>query len=110
MSILKIQLKNKFKLKDLEKLNCFLGIKMSYFNEGIVLSQRKYTLGIFEKSGLGLESRLLGAKESKILIERNFDLKNDNSKSIEDPTFYKKLIEKLIYLNITRPDLSFALH
>lgn len=41
---------------------------------------------------------------------KDTDLKNDKSNSINNPTIYKKLVGKLIYLNITMLDLSFPVH
>jgi len=36
------------------------------------------------------------------------DLWFDDSHTLDDPGIYKRLIEKLIYLTITRPDITFA--
>jgi len=104
IGITKILLEKQFKLKDLGILSYFLGIEVSHSPQGIYLSQRKYALGILEESGLS------GAKPSKIPMERHIDLKNDDSLLIKNPTFYRKMVGKMIYLNITRPDLSFTVN
>lgn len=101
---IKTNIEDNFKIKDLGKLNYFLGIEVLYSEEGIYLSQRKYALGILE------ESELIEAKPSKIPMERHTNLRNDKAKPLKNPTFYRSLVGKLIYLNITRPDLSFPVH
>lgn len=39
--------------------------------------------------------------------DENFGLNHDDT-LIYDPTLYTKLIDKLLYLTITRPDISFS--
>lgn len=41
---LKSQLSKQFKLKDLGKLGYFLGLEIAHSEEGIIVSQRNYTL------------------------------------------------------------------
>ena len=41
-----------FQTKDLGKLNYFLGIEITLFNSGVVMSQRKYVFDILEETGM----------------------------------------------------------
>ena len=50
-------------MKDLGKLNYFLGIEVAWNSEGLFLCQRKYALDIISKTGL------LGAKPAKTPLE-----------------------------------------
>lgn len=56
------------------------------------------------------ENDLYEAKSSKIPIERQININDDEYERISNPTFYKKLVGKLIYLNISMLDLSFGVH
>jgi len=41
-------------------------------------------------------------------MKANVDLWFDDSHTFDDPERYKRLIEKLIYLTITKPDIIFV--
>lgn len=86
---LKIIWENNFKIKDLSRLSYFLVIEVSHSEESVFLSQRKYTQDILNESGLW------GAKISKIPMERNMNMRNDVTKPIDNPTFYRTMIGKL---------------
>ena len=49
---LKQHLCSHFQTKDLGKLKYFLGIEIAQSNSGVVLSQRKYALGVLEETGM----------------------------------------------------------
>jgi hypothetical protein len=54
------------------------------------------------------DSSLLAVKPSKFPMEQNIKLSKDNGSLLEDPTSYRHLIFRLIYLTITRPNLAYA--
>lgn len=64
---IKSHLHAKFHIKDVGKLKYFLGIEASQFYQGIIISQRKYTLDIFHKFGQ------LGTSLSPISLIHNLD-------------------------------------
>ena len=51
---------------------------------------------------------MLGCKPASTPMEANVDLWCDNSHLLDNPEQYRRLIEKLIYLIVTRPDITFA--
>lgn len=105
-------LKSVFDIKDLGELKYFLGIEICRSSEGLFLSQRKYTLDLLSETGK------LGSKPAKTPLEDGYKVKRKGEKGTDDPldkphadpSQYRRLVGKLIYLTITRPDLCFAVN
>ncbi|XP_016570718.1 uncharacterized mitochondrial protein AtMg00810-like [Capsicum annuum] len=109
------EIQKKFKMKDLGELKFFLGIEFSRSVKGIVMPQRKYALELVAATGLG------GAKPVGTPLEVNQKLtsvkydEHINNASVErdnllaDPTTYQRLVGRLLYLTMTRPDLAFSI-
>ena len=106
-------LKDTFKIKDLGDLRYFLGIEFARNKDGIIMHQRKYCLELISDMGLS------GSKPIRAPIELNqkltsaeFDLyfpqESKTDKLLKDPSVYQKLVGRLLYLTITRPDITFA--
>ncbi|EOY04498.1 Uncharacterized protein TCM_019739 [Theobroma cacao] len=96
-------LQKSFKLKDLGTPKYFLGLEIARCKKGILLCQRKYVLDLLNEHGM------LGCKPVTTLIDYNCKLtKTDDAEQISDPSKYRQLVGKLIYLTFTRPDITFA--
>ncbi|RVW31012.1 Retrovirus-related Pol polyprotein from transposon TNT 1-94 [Vitis vinifera] len=87
--------------KDLGKLKYFLGIEIAQSSSGVVLSQRKYALDILEETGM------LDCKPVDTPMDPNVKLVPGQGEPLGDPGRYRRLVGKLNYLTITRPDISF---
>ncbi len=101
-SDLKKLLKQKFEMKDLGELHYFLGIEVIKSPKGIWLLQRQYALNKLAEFGM------TGCKPISILFEQNVKLGADEGDLMEDTIMYKRIVGSLIYMTITRPDLSYA--
>ena len=104
LTIFKSYLSDCFKMKDLGPLKYFLGIEVARNASGLFLCQRKYTLDIISEVGL------LGAKPCAFPIEQHHPLAHDDTTPLVDAATYRRLVGRLIYLAVTRPDLSYAVH
>lgn len=51
---------------------------------------------------------LTGAKPTTTLVLKNIQLCSDKGKLLHDPKKYRRLVGRLLYLNFTRPDISYA--
>ncbi|PKI43274.1 hypothetical protein CRG98_036360 [Punica granatum] len=91
-----------FRIKDLGALRYFLGIEVSRMNSGLFLCQRKYALDILSECGM------LDSRPSEFPMEQNHRLSSESSTLLDDPGQYRRLVGRLLYLTITRPDLTYS--
>lgn len=99
------------KIKNLGELKFFLGIEFSRSKKGILMNQRKYALELLAEAGL------IGGKVALTPLKCNMKLtiteitngngENEFVEMCEDVHQYQRMIGKLLYLTITRPDISY---
>jgi hypothetical protein len=51
---------------------------------------------------------MMGCKPISIPLEQNVKLSVDEEDLVEDTTMYRRIVGSLIYMTITRPDLSYV--
>ncbi|GKB82293.1 uncharacterized mitochondrial protein-like protein [Tanacetum coccineum] len=84
-------------IKDLGQLSYYLGIEFLRNKTGIAMTQRKYALELLEHASL-----------LSIPLDPIIKLNSTDREPLSDPSQYRTLVGKLLYLTITRPDLAFA--
>lgn len=99
---LKDMLSHAFLMKDLGELRYFLGLEIDRSSAGFFVSQRKYTLDLLK------EYNMMDAKPLQLPMDPNLKLTPDKGDILPSPTAYQRLLGKLIYLTITRPDIAFS--
>jgi len=93
-------IKNKFKIKDIGKVNFIIGIKFIRHKNGYFLNQERYTTDLIKKYELTNAAPI----RNMIPIE-NIELRR---KKINETT-YRRAVGSLLYLGIcTRPDILYA--
>jgi hypothetical protein len=104
ISMVKDLLHNHFKIKDLGRLKYFLGIEVAKSKKGLFLSQRQYALDIISDCGL------TATKPADFPMEQNLKLSPSDGTILSDPAPYRRLVGRLIYLTVTRPDIAYPVN
>lgn len=91
-----------FSIKDLGPIKYYHGIEVVGFAAVFHLSQRKYAMDLLASAGL------TEAKPLSIPFDPNKKLLLNQGNSLANASLYRQLEGKLIYLTITRPNLSYA--
>ena len=80
----------------------FLGIEIATSKKGIFVCQRKYVLDLLK------ETEKIGSKPVSTPIDYNCKLNCEDGEPLEDINQFQRLVGKLIYLTVTRPDIAYA--
>ena len=101
---LKDFLSQQFEMKNLGHLSYFLGLEITHFTYGIYITQAKYASELLFRAGL------TDSKTVDTLVELNAHLTSSGGKPLSNPSLYRRLVGSLVYLTVTRPDISYAVH
>jgi hypothetical protein len=93
-----------FEMKDLGPLSYFLGLEVSSSSDSYYLTQAKYTSDLISRA------RITDSKIVDTPIEYNNRLNTHDREPLPDTTLYKQLVVSLVYLTVTRPNISYAIH
>ena len=83
-------------------LSYFLGLEVTSSSDGYYLSQAKYASDLLSKAGI------TDNKTVSTPLEYNAKLTLLDGEPISDAIRYRQLVGSLIYLIVTRPDISHA--
>jgi len=92
----------RFQIKELGELKYFLGLEVEHTKDGIFLGQQKYAKDLLQRYGM------LDCKPISTPMDPNVKFQKDEGRNLEDVTMYQKMVGSLIYLTLTRPDISYS--
>jgi hypothetical protein len=101
---IKARLSDQFLMSDLGPLRYFLGIEISYTPEGFFLCQEKYIQDLLDRASL------TDHRTFETPMELNVHLVVTDGEPLEDPTRYRHIVGSLVYLGVTRPDISYSVN
>ncbi|GJR73687.1 retrovirus-related pol polyprotein from transposon TNT 1-94 [Tanacetum coccineum] len=91
----------KFKMSMMGKISFFLGLQISQSPRGIFLNQLKYALESLKKYGMESNDPV-----DTPMVEKS-KLDEDPQGKAVDPTHYRGMVGTLMYLTVSRPDITF---
>ena len=91
-------------MSDLGPLRYFLGLEVTSTSDGISLSQENYTQDLLSHAALTDHHTV------DTPMELNVHLRPTNGAPLANHTRYPQLVGSLVYLGITRPDISHSVH
>ena len=101
---LKNFLSQQFEMRDLRHLSYFLGFEITHFIDGLYITQAKYASELLSRVGL------TDNKNVDTPVELNVHLTPSGGKPLSNPSLYKQLVGNQVYLTVTRPNISYAVH
>ena len=91
---LKRQLKAEFEVKDLGLMKYFLGMEVARSQEGLFISQRKYTMDLLKDTGM-MDCRPTGTP-----LDKGWKSREEDDNVPMDKERYQRLVGRLIYLSL----------
>ena len=91
-------------MKDFGHLSYFLGLEITHSTDGLYITQAKYASNLLSRAGL-TDSKIVDT-----LVELNAHLTLSRWKPLSNPSLYRRLVGNLVYLIVTRPDISYVVH
>ncbi|RVX04557.1 Retrovirus-related Pol polyprotein from transposon TNT 1-94 [Vitis vinifera] len=101
---LKDFLSQQFEMKDLGHLSYFLGLEITHSTDGLYITQAKYASDLLSQAGL------TDSKTVDTPVELNAHLTPSGGKPLSNPSLYKRLVGSLVYLTVTRLNISYVVH
>jgi histone deacetylase 1/2 len=95
-----------FAVKDLRKLHYFLGVEVAPRANGLVMTQKNYSLDLLQRAGM------LKCKTTTTPMSTTDKITAVDGEllSSADVMEYRSIVGGLQYLTITRPDISYAIN
>nr|GEX22308.1 uncharacterized mitochondrial protein AtMg00810-like [Tanacetum cinerariifolium] len=94
---------SKFKMSMMGKISFFLGLQISQSLKGIFINQSKYALESLKKYGFKSCNPV-----DTPMVEKSKLVEDKEGKAV-DPSHYHGMIDTLLYLTTSRPELQFAI-
>ncbi|KAK6119767.1 hypothetical protein DH2020_046489 [Rehmannia glutinosa] len=99
-------MQGEFEMSMMGELNFFLGLQIKQCQEGIYISQSKYTKELLKKFGIEEGRTVSTPMATNVKIDKD----EKDSDLFDMPTLYRSNVGALQYLLMTRPDISYIMN
>ncbi|GKG02901.1 uncharacterized mitochondrial protein-like protein, partial [Tanacetum coccineum] len=97
-------MKDKFQMSSMGELTFFLGLQVTQKEDGIFISQHKDVAEILMK----FNNTDVKSASTPVDLEKPLVKDGDGDADDDDVHLYRSMIESLMYLTTSRPDIMFA--
>ena len=100
-------LSQQFEMKDFGHLSYFLSLEITHSIDGLYITQAKYAYEVLSQVGL-IDSITVDTP-----VELNTQLtssRGGGGELLSNPSLYRQLVGSLVYLTVTCPNISYAIH
>jgi hypothetical protein len=104
VAIVKTTLQQLFRMVDLGPIEKYLGVEFVPCSEGIFMHQSQYSTALFSEFGMQ------DCRPSPVPLPEGRTLVSETGTASVDPTRYRQIVGKLLYLTNTRPDLAYSVN
>lgn len=104
ISHVKNVLHSSFTIKDRGLAKYYLGLEIHRSADGLYVHQHKFVYDMLVDAGLE------DCKPLSLPVDSNVKLSPHDVELLDDPSLYRKYVGKLLYLTVTRPDITFIVH
>jgi hypothetical protein len=104
IAFIKAHLSDQFLMSNHGPLRYFLRIEISSTPEGFFLSQEKYIQDLLDRASF------TDHQTTKTLMELNIHHTPTDGEPLEDSTHCRHIVGSLVYLGVTRSDISYFVH
>ena len=101
---LKDFLSQQFEMKDFGHFSYLLGLEITHSTYGLYITQAKYASDLLSRAGL------IDNKTVDTPVKLNAHLTPSGGKPLSNPSLYRRLVGSLVYLTVTHPEISYAVH
>ena len=91
-------------MKDLGHLSYFLGLEITHSTDELYITLTKYASELLSRAGLTY------GRTVDTTVKLNTHLTPTEGKPLFNPSLYRRLVGSLVYLTVTRPDISYVVH
>ena len=93
-------------MKDLGHLSYFLGLEITHSIDGLYITQSKYASNLLSRAGL-TDSKTV---DTPVELNAHLTPSGGGGEPLSNPSLYRRLVVSLVYLTVTCPDISYAIH
>ena len=97
-------------MKDFLHLNYFLGLEITHFTDDLYITRAKYAFKLLSRAGLTNSKIVDTPVKLNVHLTPSEEGGEGGGEPLSIPSLYRRLVSSLVYLIVTRPNISYVIH